>query len=88
MPHAMAVRIGGTKNGNVISTSSAPRAGVLVRAMIHPNSTASASAITVLIREMPTVLANSIAVCQVNTCRYPDRSNVPAIPGGVVCRLP
>jgi len=32
------VRIGGTKNGSVISTSSAPRAGVLVRAMIQPNS--------------------------------------------------
>ena len=35
MPHAIAVRIGGTKNGSVISTSSAPRAGVSVRAMIH-----------------------------------------------------
>jgi hypothetical protein len=69
MPHAIAVRIGGTKNGSVISTSSAPRAGVLVRAMIHPNSTASASEMMVLSSEMPTVLANSTAVGQVSTWR-------------------
>ena len=38
MPQAIAVRIGGMKNGSVISTSSAPRAGVSVRATIQASA--------------------------------------------------
>ena len=40
MPHAIAVKIGGMKNGSVISASSVPRAGVSVRARIQASKTA------------------------------------------------
>ena len=59
MPQAMAVRIGGMKNGSVISTSSAPRAGVSVRAQIQASSTASEIDGMVLANEIPIVLSST-----------------------------
>ena len=44
MAQAVAVMIGGMKNGSVISTSSVRRYGVSVRATIQANSIASATA--------------------------------------------
>ncbi len=60
MPQAMAVRIGGMKNGSVISTSSVPRNGVSVRATIQARNTAIVSDGMVFASEMPTVLARTI----------------------------
>jgi hypothetical protein len=59
MPQAVAVRIGGMKNGSVTSTSSVPRAGVSVRATIQASRMASASDRMVFTNEMPTVLAST-----------------------------
>ena len=69
MPQAIAVRIGGTKNGSVISTSSTPRYGVSVRAMIQASRMATASDGTVLAKEMPIVLSSTTALCAVMICR-------------------
>jgi hypothetical protein len=69
MPQAIAVSTGGIKNGKVISTSSLPRHGVSVRAMIHASAIASSTDGTVLTNEMPMVLARISPVCQVKTAR-------------------
>ena len=63
MPQAIAVRIGGMKNGSVTSTSSAPRNGVSVRARIQASSTASTSDGMVLASDMPTVLSSVSRLC-------------------------
>ena len=60
MPQAMAVRMGGMKNGRVMRTSSVPRAGVSVRATIHASSMASTMASTVLTSDKPTVLRRTV----------------------------
>ena len=83
MAQAVAVRIGGMKNGSVISASSTPRPGVSVRAMIQASSTASASDRIVLTREMPTVLASTTRFSAEARPIYPSRLNSPGIPGGV-----
>ena len=54
---AMAVRMGGMKNGRVISTSSLLAQGVSVRAMIQARNTARVSEGIVFAREMPTVFS-------------------------------
>ena len=57
MPHAIAVRIGGMKNGNVSSTSNWRRPGVSVRATTHAMKIAVAIESVVLRKAMPVVLA-------------------------------
>lgn len=69
MPHAIAVRIGGTKKGSVTRTSSVPRKGVSVRARIQAKRTASASEGIVLASDMPTVFSNVIRLSCVRTSR-------------------
>ena len=69
MPQAIAVRIGGTKNGSVISTSSTPRCGVSVRAMIQASRIAVRSEGIVLAMEMPIVLSSTTTLCAVRICR-------------------
>ena len=59
MPQAIAVRIGGMKNGSVTSTSSEPRNGVSVRARIQARNTASATDGTVFASEIPMVLSRT-----------------------------
>ncbi len=69
MPHAMAVRIGGMKNGNVTRTSSEPRNGVSVRARIQASRTARATEGMVFASDMPTVFSSVTALCSVTTSR-------------------
>lgn len=69
MPQAIAVRIGGMKNGSVTRTSSVPRKGVSVRARIQASRTASTSEGIVLASDMPTVLSNVIRLSRVKTSR-------------------
>ncbi len=59
---AVAVRIGGMKNGSVISASSTPRPGVSVRATIQASRIASDSDSTVFTSDSATVL--------ISACRF------------------
>ena len=68
MPQAIAVRIGGMKNGRVIKTSSVPRNGVSVRAMIQASRTARTDGM-VLASDMPTVLSSVSRFCRGKTSR-------------------
>ena len=69
MPHAIAVRIGGMKNGSVISTSSCAAYGVSVRAMIQASMTASVIDGMVLARLIAIVLASTRPLCGVRIFR-------------------
>ena len=89
MPQAIAVRIGGTKNGSVISTSSTPRYGVSVRAMIQASRIATASDGTVLAKEMPIVLSSTTSVVRGHDLPVAVEIELRrSVPGGVECRLP
>src|SRR5262245_16110292 len=68
MPQAIAVRIGGMKNGRVTSTSRVPRAGVSVRARMNASATARRIDGIVLAKEMPTVLASTRKLLVVKIC--------------------
>ena len=69
MPQAMAVRIGGMKNGSVISTSRVRRAGVSVRATIQARKMAVNSDGMVLASEIATVFARTLKFSAVRMAR-------------------
>ena len=67
--HAVAVRIGGMKNGRVIRISSTPRPGVSVRATIHAIRIASVSDSTVFTNEISAVLASACRLSGASSAR-------------------
>ena len=69
MPQAMAVRIGGMKNGSVISTSRVRRAGVSVRATIQARKIAVSSDGMVLASEIATVFRRTLTFSAVRMAR-------------------
>ena len=85
---AVAVRIGGMKKGRVISTSSTPRPGVSVRATIQASRMASASGEHGLDQRDADGVGQHHQVLGRGDADVAVEVEVPAMPGGVECRLP